>query len=177
MIAYSLFLIVSLFEFAAAYSTGLGIYTCEVTSPLGCPGGLAGYNKKLLPNGYEWVPNRASCNTTGRQMGWALAPVRSDNYRLWVGASMSAPVTSYQPDRLLTVKLATIKYETRFIGLMVYAVDAQNKKVGTWEFGDELPQVYRHPDVCDKNVLFQLREEFCSCSFSCCFRFSVLLLF
>jgi len=119
---------------AISTSSGLEVYICDALSPLlGCD-----------PD--YWVGgDRLNCNMTGHVMFWATQARRTDTYQLTIGDDDTNPETSYTPNELLTVNIRVTEYNRKYRGLLLYAVNTTEHKIGTWELFDEDPLVLRSP--------------------------------
>eukprot|EP01129_Flabellula_baltica_P000570 TRINITY_DN10557_c0_g1_i1.p1 TRINITY_DN10557_c0_g1~~TRINITY_DN10557_c0_g1_i1.p1 ORF type:complete len:987 (-),score=258.71 TRINITY_DN10557_c0_g1_i1:69-3005(-) len=142
--------LVLLFAFTVdvdATSSGLDIYLCDVYSELwGC-------NPEFWPNDSE--EGRKQClNASTNAMYWTSAPVRSDEFRVFIGDEENrSPPTSYTPDEYITIGVIKENYEMRFRGLYMYAEDVSGARVGEWVIFSEEPDVFHQPmSSCDNAV-------------------------
>ena len=83
----------------------------------------------------------------GSIMNWATAPIRNEDYSLRTGLGED-PVTDpwrYQPDTILPLYLDVLAVDAQYRGLVLYAVNRTEDKVGDWSFGEESPPVFHKP--------------------------------
>jgi hypothetical protein len=110
------------------------IYICDTRSEqFGCD-----------PNG--WVGgDRLNCQNASRVMYWASRPVHSDCFKLTAGMDEDNPVTSYEPNQILQLHLRVTCYGMLFRGLLLYAVNDKEQKVGDWQISDADPVEFKRP--------------------------------
>jgi len=102
--------------FARANSIGIGIPSCDAE------------------DWTIWKP--ASKGGTG--MWWCKAPQHTDEFTLRTGdAEKELDVSVYQPGGLVYVHIRANEEDFKFRGLMLYAVNTKNEKVGGWELPQE----------------------------------------
>ena len=72
-------------------------------------------------------------------MWWAFAPEHSSSYTLRAGDGPEEEDTvSYRRGEWLNIHLRVKTRDMKYIGLLLYAVDASETKVGEWEQVDNL---------------------------------------
>ena len=71
-------------------------------------------------------------------------PVRSDNYSFSLSEGNS---TSYSPGLQIDLSLKTLDKDYKYIGTLLYAVDSDEKKVGSWTVLDD--SLFQVSPVCD----------------------------
>ena len=109
------------------------ITVCDATSP------LFGCDPKFWNGG-----DRLQCLNTTQLMNWASRSTRSDCYSVYAGTD-DAKLTSYVPGEYTTINIRVTCYKMMFRGLMIYAVDANENKVGNWDIPLQEPVVWRLP--------------------------------
>lgn len=110
------------------------VYLCDALSPLwGCQPQF-------------WVGgNRLACSNTSQIMNWATSPTRSDCYRIVAGKDENNTVTSYTPNEYINIHIRVTCWKKLYRGLLIYAVDNSETKVGEWEFPIYDPPVFKKP--------------------------------
>ena len=75
-------------------------------------------------------------------------PVRSDNYSFSLSEGNS---TSYSPGLQIDLSLKTLDKDYKYIGTLLYAVDSDEKKVGSWTVLDD--SLFQVSPVCDNQAV------------------------
>jgi len=128
-----------------AVSSGLTSF-CKADQNIGC-------DKWALKNGQE---DRLECtDPTAGEMPWVKKPVGSDNYSVRAGDEVaSADATEYTPGEITNIYIRYLKYDWKYRGLIIHAVDDSGKTVGEWETPpDTNDEVVQTPKTCGKGVL------------------------
>lgn len=95
----------------------------------------------------------ADQTNNGAIMWWATPPVRNTDYTLRTGDGddiLDDPI-HYQPDTVLTLHLDVRKLGGQYRGLLLYAVNRSEYKVGSWSFPETSPPTFHIPQEsgCD----------------------------
>jgi hypothetical protein len=94
-------------------------------------------------------------------MYWANAPTRSDCYKIFAGDEAN-PSTSYVPGEYIKISIRTTCHDMLFRGMLLYAVDSNELKVGDWDLGADEPAIFTQPwripgvplaSVCTNSVM------------------------
>jgi len=89
--------------------------------------------------------NRLKCmNASTQLMPWATKAKRSPCYQMLAGEE-SNPTTSYTPGEYTQIHIRVTCYKMQYRGIMFYAVDANENKVGDWEFPENEPALFSKP--------------------------------
>jgi hypothetical protein len=123
------------------------IFNCDARSPLwGC-------------DANQWVNgNRLNCRNKTQIMPWATKPIRSDCYEVFAGTEAAA-VTSYTPDNYMYINVRVKCFKMMFRGILLYAVNKNETKVGEWYLPDDEPAWFSQPwektpgHTCEKAVM------------------------
>jgi hypothetical protein len=109
------------------------VYLCDAHSPLwGCDPSM-------------WIDNdRLKCRNTSQIMNWASKPVRSNCYRITAGSEAS-PATEYMPNEYIHIHVRVHCWKMLYRGLLIYAVDESERRVGDWYLPFDEPALYHAP--------------------------------
>jgi len=117
----------AILEMCSGYSSGGGeaqtcdaLYLCGRTEPRICPPGM----DKVQP------------------------PVRSQNYSVFATTYTSSGATQtseYVPGELVNIHVNVLHKDMKYIGLLMYAVDSTNTRVGDWDIPLENPPIFYKP--------------------------------
>jgi hypothetical protein len=77
-------------------------------------------------------------------MNWATKTKRSGCYKVFAGEDGNI-LTSYTPGQYIQMNIRVTCYAMTYRGLMMYAVDSTEKKVGDWVIPVEEPDVFDTP--------------------------------
>lgn len=92
-----------------------------------------------------WVGgNRVRCANVSQVMNWATKPSRSDCYQI-VAGDEAAPATSYVPGQYINIHVRVTCLDKLYRGIMLYAVDSQNNRVGNWTLPRQDPPMFKQP--------------------------------
>jgi hypothetical protein len=86
-------------------------------------------------------------------MTWVEKASTVDFYKIIIGSNLNAPLTSYVPDQYMDVSVQVTEYDMRYRGLLLYATDSSNTKVGDWVVFEDYPINFQANEVCPKSVL------------------------
>jgi hypothetical protein len=115
------------------------VTVCDATSPLwGCDPQFWDNDDRLL------------CMNTTNIMNWATRPIRSNCYEIFE----ETRTTSYTPSELVTLTVLVKCLKMNFRGILIYAVDENNNRVGDWEITGEEPPLYKRPWADKANPCF-----------------------
>ena len=127
----SLAAIVLLLSPASGFSSGSGpaqtcdaLGVCGVTEPRECPPG----------------------------MHLVAPPTRSNNYSVTAttySTTGTSPASEWAPGELVNIHVNVVHPDMKYIGLLLYAVDANENKVGEWDIPLENPPVFHLPNETD----------------------------
>lgn len=109
------------------------IYNCDAKSP------LFGCDPKFWIKG-----NRLDCANKTNIMSWATQPVRTDCYQIFAGDEQN-PATEYTPDSYIPVHIHVKCYYMVYRGILLYAVNSAEEKVGEWFLPEDDPAWYKQP--------------------------------
>lgn len=128
-------------------------YGCNLmTARYGCPGNNFGMDLRIRSSCYSPVP----AGQPQVIMWWATQPnVTTDwTLRSGEGAAGSDP-TTYIPNSRMPIYISAVKSGRFYEGLLMYAVNGNEVKVGDWEVPvDEDPDFITHPGItCSKSVM------------------------
>lgn len=131
----------------SAFSNGrLDKPFCTVDAPYGCP-------PELWVNG-----DRLNCSAPGREMWWASLPQPTEF--ITISAEIEGiPVTQYvSGSQFLDIRIRVTRMDQQWRGIMIYAMNEQFQKVGTWKLAAVSPTAYFvDPNMCGNNTLFHAR--------------------
>jgi hypothetical protein len=88
--------------------------------------------------------DRLKCANTTQLMNWASKSVRTDCYEVFAGPEETYAKT-YTPEEFIQIHVRVVCYKMLYRGLMMYAVDSEETKVGDWDLVQEQPPVFSLP--------------------------------
>ena len=78
-------------------------------------------------------------------MWWAEAPRHTNSYKTYASSSPTrsgghtqTQASSYVPGGLVYIHVRATEQNKKYRGLLLYALDNNKKKVGSWELADEV---------------------------------------
>jgi len=126
-------------------------YGCDLmTARYGCPGNNFGYDLRIRSGCYSTLTTQPVI------MWWATAPNITTDWTLRSGQGLvGTDPTSYVPNQRMPIYITAVKSGAYYEGMLMYAVDANEVKVGDWEVpGDADPDFIAHPGItCSKSVM------------------------
>jgi len=88
--------------------------------------------------------DRLNCSSTTRNMNWATKPSRSSCYTVTAGDEAS-PATKYKPNENIRIHVRVHCLHKLYRGILIYAVNSTEQKVGEWEIPAHQPSFFSKP--------------------------------
>ena len=149
---YCCFLFLILIKQNNAISSGdVGI--CDADFPkFGCASGWGLADQTTNQFGaVRVIEDRFKCldaDAKTRIMSWAKAPEKTPNYVITTSRKGNGP-TKYKPGGMYQqIHVLALEYYKKYRGIMLYAVDKNNKPVGSWALPDDPNFNLWHPPIC-----------------------------
>jgi len=77
-------------------------------------------------------------------MSWATVAKRTDCYQIVAGDEAN-PSTTYVPGEFLNINIRVTCIDKQYRGILIYAVDANNNRVGNWTLPKQDPPYFKQP--------------------------------